>query len=175
LSKKKKNKIASAWVAHSLELRKSPAWRYLPDNARRLLGRLELEHMEHGGADNGRLIVTYSDWVEDGLRRASIFLAIQQSVELGFLEVTHEGGRSISEFRWPSHYRLTYVVNRENKPERTDEWRRIATDSEAESALARAEELVKAHRIQARANIQKAGRENVTAAVPKTLPSARVA
>ena len=36
-----KSGIAKTFIAHSLELRASPAWRALPDNARRVLDRLE--------------------------------------------------------------------------------------------------------------------------------------
>jgi hypothetical protein len=42
---RKRSAIAGAFVAHSLEMRSSPAWMALPDNARRVLDRLELEHM----------------------------------------------------------------------------------------------------------------------------------
>ena len=33
-------------------MRESPAWHHLPDKARRILERLELEHMRHGGDSN---------------------------------------------------------------------------------------------------------------------------
>jgi hypothetical protein len=38
-----------AFIGHTLEMRRSPAWRALPDTARRVLDRLEVEHMEHAG------------------------------------------------------------------------------------------------------------------------------
>jgi hypothetical protein len=134
-AKRKRNYIAESWVAHSREMRESPAWRFLPDNARRVLDRLELEHMRHGGADNGNLVVTYTDFMRAGIRRQSIALAIRQCEGLGFLEVTQRGGQSISLHRWPSKYRLTYVNGTKTSPAPTHEWRRIKTDSEAKEVL----------------------------------------
>jgi len=95
--------------------------------------------MDHGGADNGRLPCTYSDFVTRGpLRRASISFAVRQCVELGFVEVTYKGGRAISEVRKPSLYRLTYVIGRGRSSPPTHDWRHIKTDEEARAAVARA-------------------------------------
>jgi hypothetical protein len=83
-SKRKRNSILEAFVTHPLSLRLSPAWQALPNNARRILDRLEVEHMQHGGADNGHLPCTYADFEKAGVRRKSIALAIRQCVALGF-------------------------------------------------------------------------------------------
>lgn len=143
MSKRKASSIEGPFVARSLAMLESPAWRALPDNARRVLERLECEHMHHGAAENGRLVCTYSDLETVGIRRKSIALAIRQCEALGFLEVTESGGRSISGLRRPSRYRLTYVHNRRAVNERrpalpTHEWRAISTDEEALAALAKA-------------------------------------
>jgi hypothetical protein len=90
-SRRKPNKIAEQFIAHTREMRESIAWRYLPDNARRILDRLELEHMHHAGGENGRLPCTYADFARAGIRRRSVSLAIQQCEALGFLEVTNAG------------------------------------------------------------------------------------
>ena len=58
-TRRKNNQISGQFVAHSRELRELAAWRALPDNARRILDRLEVEHMRHGGAENGALPCTY--------------------------------------------------------------------------------------------------------------------
>jgi hypothetical protein len=139
-TKRAGNSIAPNFIAHSRVMRASPAWRALPDNARRVLDRLELEHMNHGGALNGKLPCTYSDFVLAGLRRASVARAIRQCVALGFLEITRRGGRSISDVRPPSLYRLTYVVGRKTSTPVTDEWRSIRSDEMALSVLERAEQ-----------------------------------
>ena len=135
---RKVNSVLKNFIAHSRELRESPAWRALPDNTRRVLDRLELEHLRHAGSENGNLPCTYSDFVEAGLRRASVSLAIRQCEALGFLQITRRGGRSISDVRRPSLYRLTYVVGRGKSDVPTDEWKRIASAADSAAALKRA-------------------------------------
>lgn len=139
MSRRKKKAIHDvAWVSHSLTMRRSEAWRALPDNARRLLDRLELEHMEHGGAENGFLKCTYTAFAAAGIRRPSIALAIRQCEALGFVRVTKRGGRSISDNRWPSEYFVTYLNGRGRSLERSDDWKRISTKEDANRALLRA-------------------------------------
>jgi hypothetical protein len=65
------------FVLHSLEMRESAAWHALSDKARRILDRLEVEHMMHGGGENGNLICTYDDFRAVGIRRQSIPHAIR--------------------------------------------------------------------------------------------------
>jgi DNA-binding FadR family transcriptional regulator len=135
MTKRRKFNINGPFVSHALEMRRSPAWLHLSDTARRVLDRLEVEHMEHGGAENGTLICTYKDFEKIGIRRASISRAIRECVFLGFLEVTQKGGRAISDNRWPSLYRLTYVSGRGKRPDVSNEWQRIKTCAEAEAAV----------------------------------------
>lgn len=132
---RKKNKIGDQFIAHSRSMRESIAWRYLPDNARRVLDRLELEHMLHAGLENGHLPCTYSDFAAAGIRRPSIPVALRQCVALGFVEVTKQGGRSRAENRWPSLYRLTYIVGGGKSEPPTNDWQRVKTVEEAMAAL----------------------------------------
>lgn len=60
---KKHQQIAGQFIPHRVEMLESPAWRALSFVARRILDRLEIEHAGHGGAENGRLICTYDDFV----------------------------------------------------------------------------------------------------------------
>lgn len=139
-SRHRANTINEAFVVHRRTMRLSPAWQALPDNARRVLDRVELEHMSHGGADNGNLPITYTDFAGNGIRRASVALAIRQCVELGFLEVTLKGYRAGAGFKVPSRYRLTYVFGPKSASfgAPTDEWAAIKTPNDAEAALQRA-------------------------------------
>lgn len=136
----KKNKVAEAFIAHIKEMRESPAWRAIPDTAKRVLERLELEHMRHAGTANGSLKVTFDQFAAAGIRRQSISLALRQLAALGFIEVIVEGYRGQNGFHVPSQYRLTYVYNadyrRQGLP--THEWRRIADDEHAREALQQA-------------------------------------
>lgn len=131
--------FGEAFVIHSLEMRESWAWRALPDAARRVLDRLELEHMQHGGAENGSLIVTYGQFAGAGIRRSSVSLALRQCAALGFLVVERRGKRAAAEFRAASMYRLTYLVGRGSSPEPTHEWRTLASEADALNALRGAE------------------------------------
>ncbi|WP_038366864.1 hypothetical protein [Bosea sp. UNC402CLCol] len=135
---KKKGAIQDQFVSHERGMRESIAWRSLPCNARLVLDRLELELMAHGGRDNGKLPCTYTDFEKAGIRRKSIALAIRQCEALGFVETTHKGTQSISSFRNPSRYRLTYIYGREPNPPRTDDWKRIGTQEAATAALKKA-------------------------------------
>jgi hypothetical protein len=139
--RRKRSTLGEQFVSHSRAMRESPAWQVLPDNARRVLDRLELEHMRHGGADNGALPCTYTDFARAGVRRASVALAIRQCVCLGFIEVTHQGGRSISYVRRPSEYRLTYLVGRGKSPVPTNEWQCLASEADALAALRKVEQV----------------------------------
>lgn len=136
--RRKVSKIGGAFIAHSLEMRRSPAWRLLPDNARRVLDRLEVEHMSKGGEQNGALICTYDDFATAGIRRKSVALAIRQAQALGFLAVVR-GYRTAGADRAPSLYRLTYVYGTEGSPDPTNDWRRFATVVDAGAALLRAD------------------------------------
>lgn len=170
--KRKKNSIVGGFIAHPKELRESPAWQALPDNARRILDRLELEHLRHGGADNGNLICTYTDFEKAGIRRASIALAIRQCVALGFLEITQRGRRSAASFHTPSTYRLTYLSGCGSSPEATHEWRRISSAENAQAALQVAAQMKNQNR-HPKGRMQKAGRDN--APQPDAIARLRIA
>jgi hypothetical protein len=148
-SRRARNSIGECWIAHTKDMRESLAWQLLPDNARRILDRLELEHMRHGAGENGKLPCTYSDFASAGIRRASVSLAIRQCVRLGFLKITNQGGRSISNQRWPSLYLLTYVTGCKSSPAPTHDWRSIKTTDDARQALATAA-IERDHRTQPR-------------------------
>jgi hypothetical protein len=143
MSRRRRPRIADGgqFVPHTREMRESFAWRFLPNNARRVLDRLELEHMHHGGAENGSLICTYSDFEKSGLRRQSIALAIRQCVALGFLEITRQGQRCASDFnRVPAQYFLTYLRGVGKSLEATDAWRRVHSDVQAKQLLSKAQD-----------------------------------
>ena len=53
-----------------------------------MLSRIEIEFLHHGGKDNGKLPVTYEQFVEYGMDRAGIAPAIRETEALGFIEVS---------------------------------------------------------------------------------------
>jgi len=114
------------FVSHLLEMLESPAWRVLSLSAIRVLTRIEIELRHHGGNDNGKLIVTYDDFVEYGVDCHSIRPAIRELEALGFIEITVRGRAGNSEFRTPNRFRLT-----SDHLGGTHEWRQIKTIEEA--------------------------------------------
>jgi hypothetical protein len=78
-------------------------------NARRMLDLLELEHMAHGGRENGNLMLTF---VRAGIRRESIAPTMVELERLGWIEVYRGGYRGFAR-SMPNRSRLT--VNRRAK------------------------------------------------------------
>jgi DNA-binding PadR family transcriptional regulator len=128
----KRMKIGAIFVPHTVEMLESPAWCALSRSARRVLDRIELEHMHHGNAENGQLPVTFENFEDYGLDRKSISPAIRELEALGFIEITQHGRSGNAEFRRPNKFRLTYIHKYQNGEQATDEWRRIETIEEAE-------------------------------------------
>jgi hypothetical protein len=133
---KRRNAISEQFVPHMLAMLESPAYRVLSRAARMVLDRIEIEHMRHGGAENGHLPVTYDDFVKYGIHRHAIAPATRELVALGFVEITQRGRAGNREFRLPSKYRLTYRNAKGAPGDGTHEWRWI-------ESLERAHEISK--------------------------------
>ncbi len=96
----------------------------------RLLARVEVELARHVGTDNGKLPVTYDDFVRYGMHRHAIGPAIREATALGFIQVTEHGRAGNAEYRRPNLYKLTYRETAYDGP--THEWKRIETMEQAE-------------------------------------------
>src|SRR5262245_22629240 len=132
LKTNKRLKIASQFVPHTIEMLESPAWRTLSLSGRRILDRLEIEHGHHGAVQNGRLPVTFDDFVKFGIERHCIAPGIREVEALGFAEITQRGGAGNAHLRQPNMFRLTYLHKYQTGENATNEWRRIQTIEEAE-------------------------------------------
>jgi hypothetical protein len=95
------------WVWYSAEMLLSDAWRDLSINDHRMLYLLEIEHMTHGGGENGNLMMTYDQFVAGGIRRGSIAATIAKLERLGWIEVSRGGYRGFAR-SWPHRFRLTH-------------------------------------------------------------------
>jgi DNA-binding FadR family transcriptional regulator len=141
LRPRKKTAIAGQFVAHPRQLLASTAMRVLTLSERRALDRIELKHMDHGGAENGKLPVTYADFEKWGVRRDSIAGAIRALEALGLIEITRHGYAGAVEKRAPSLYRLTYLgawnAGRADATG-THEYQKIKTVEEAELVVVKA-------------------------------------
>jgi hypothetical protein len=175
MSKKSKKGAASGpFVMHTREMFMSPAWCVLSLSARRLLDRIEIEMMSHGGPrSNGRLPVTYGDFIKHGVRRNSIASALREVVALGLLETTEQGRGGNAAYRKASQFRLTYHPFKEDRDgevlyEPTNEWRRFKNIEEAEATAAEAKSAVPPCRpYQARRKKQKVAPQNGTVPPPE--------
>jgi len=61
---KGRNTISEQWVSYCKDMVESPALRVLSRAAILGMRRLEAEHMLHGGAENGKLVVTRRQFEE---------------------------------------------------------------------------------------------------------------
>ena len=136
----KRRKIDGQYVPHIVELIESPAWRALSLSAHRVLDRIEIEHLHHGGRENGRLAVRFEDFVRYGVHRHAIAPAIRESEAMGLLQITQRGRAGNAEYRSPNHFRLTYLPSAHNAA--THEWRRVRS-IEAAQAVCRAARAAK--------------------------------
>lgn len=142
--KRKRNNIAEQFIAHTVRMLESPAYQVMSLSARRVLTRIEIEHAHHGGNDNGRLPVTFDNFVQYGVHRHAIGPATRECEALGFLQVTERGYAGNAEFRAPNKFRLTYLYAGGAQP--TDEWARIETLDQAEEIARSARRPVKSIR-----------------------------
>ena len=116
------------FVQLTLELLRSPAWRTRGINCVRLIEFLMIEHMEHGGAENGNLAAPYSQLEDAGIGRRFIAKAIREAEERGLVQTKRGGkkGRQVTEM---SRYRLTFLSTKERTEDKwntevapTNEW-----------------------------------------------------
>jgi hypothetical protein len=102
-------RLSEQFIPHLVTMLRSDVFRSLRLTDLRILQRLEIQHVSHGGKQNGDLTCTYTSFVEYGVRRASIPEGIRRLVRGGFLVVTEQGRQSYGDLRVPSRYRVTYL------------------------------------------------------------------
>src|SRR5271170_8062899 len=107
---KRRSVIAGQFITHPRQMIESPAWQVLSLTARKALDRIEIEHMDHGGAENGKLPCTYLDFEKWGVHKNYVARALRELEALGFIETTKKGYRGAAGRRQASEYRLTYVT-----------------------------------------------------------------
>jgi hypothetical protein len=165
---KRRNAITGQWAARSIEMLESPAYRTLSLSAHRALARIEIELAHHGGNDNGKLPVTFDDFVQYGVRRHSIGSSLDELETLGFIKITQHGKMAKgAEYRRPNLFLLATRPELEGVgPERCG-WRRFQTLEEAERAL----ERVRARR----QNLKAASAETAPKPSAETAPKAEFA
>jgi hypothetical protein len=122
------------WIWFTQEMLESGAYRSLSINARRALDRINVEHMRHAGLKNGRLKVTWNDFVQWGIGRRLITRALNELIAAGLLAIEQIGRRSNGIERGePTRYRLTFlpVAEPTNSRPATDDWKKFGDDLDA--------------------------------------------
>jgi hypothetical protein len=133
------HKASKAWLAnqafvpHTLELLRSPAWQQRSIYAVRLIEALERDHLSHAGRENGYLHATWEQLGRAGIPNRRVAQAIAEAEALGLVKVTHRGAYRGGARNDPSTYKLTYLpakLETVGRPRQyynpTDEWRRVA-------------------------------------------------
>ena len=127
---RKRNQIDAQFNARTIGMMESPAYRVLSLSAHRVLDRVCIELAHHGGNDNGKLPVTYQDFMAYGIDRHAIAPAIRELVALRFLEVTQAGRPGAGDSRWPNLCRIPWI-NCKSNTQPTHEWRQFKTLEDA--------------------------------------------
>ena len=122
------------WVWHTLDLLSSVAWRGRSINCTRLIDFLEIEHLRHGGNENGALLAPYIQLVNFGITRRLIAATIREAEKRGLVRV-ERGGKRGTTMTELSRYRLTFLWTKTRKngfwdwqlP--TDDWKHVKGDA----------------------------------------------
>jgi hypothetical protein len=130
--RQKHTTIDGPFVARTRAMLESPAYRVLSLSGHRVLARVEIEHLSHAGQENGRLPVTFNNFVDFGIDPHSVVPAIRECVALRFLEISRVGRAGNGEFRQATLYRLTYIHTYRPDVRATNEWQFVRTPEQAE-------------------------------------------
>jgi hypothetical protein len=128
------------WIWQTADILASPAWRAMSINARRVLDRIMLEHMAHGGTENGNLLVTHRQFIEAGVSRDYVADAIDELEHLRLIRITVRGRGGIGSHH-ANRFLLTWMPERgsrfcDDPWKRTDE-ARVKSWQQARKALKR--------------------------------------
>jgi hypothetical protein len=135
----------------------------------RILHVIEIEHMRHGGKENGNLTVTRRQFEKRGIPKDAIAPGLRALAAMGFIEFTQHGAAGVGDLAQAHQFRLTYV-----QPNPTDEWRghHDPIRANAVATAARANCDTRARRLGLRgAQKQDAGPEIQTGKVRKPGPA----
>jgi hypothetical protein len=157
-----------AFIMIRLVMLDSVAYWALKPIERTILSVIEIEHMRHGGVENGRLIVTRRQFEKRGIHKDAIAPSIRALGALGFIELDR-GAAGVGDQAQAHRFRLTYV-----QPNPTDEWRKHHDPNMARAVAetARRSADIRARRLGLRsAQKQIAGPGNGTGLVRKTGPA----
>jgi hypothetical protein len=105
---------ASSKIWIPLWILKSEAWRNLSINARRVIYRLLIENTNHRAERNGKLRVSFDQFVDHGVGRRLIKPALDELVDSRLIVITKGPPRGT--LRAPNLYRITFLGTLEGPP-----------------------------------------------------------
>jgi hypothetical protein len=169
--KHKPDEANPAFIMTRLVMLDSPAYWALKPIEARILAVIEIEHMRHGGVENGGLIVTRRQFEKRGIPIKAIAPGLRALEALGLIQIAR-GAAGIGDHAQAHRFRLTYA-----QPNPTDEWRKhhdpVRANAEAEAARANAD--LRARRLGLRsAKKRTAGSKTATGKVPKLEPGDKI-
>jgi hypothetical protein len=150
------NKPRGPFIYYEADLLRSPAWQALSINGRRVVERIQLEHLRHAGRDNGYLPVTFNDFVAAGVSRKYVSPSIIEAEALGLIERTSRGRKKYGDNPGaPSTFRITFLGGYSETDiwPASDEWRRFDSVKNAKAAVAEAVRAAEAAALARRAEL----------------------
>src|SRR5215831_10216699 len=108
---RKRKKIDGQFSGRLVEMLESPAYRVMSLSAHRIISRIEIEHANHGGLENGNLPVTKQDFMDYGMDHDAVAPAIREAEALGFIRMKRGRGGN-ADHRQPHRFFLTYIYGR---------------------------------------------------------------
>ncbi|WP_068086793.1 hypothetical protein [Polycladidibacter stylochi] len=108
------------WIWETCGLLESAAYRALSINARKVLDRIKIEHINNAGLENGALKVTHRQFEEYGVGKNRIADAIDELVFMGLIAVRR--GRAGVGTGHPNEFRLTWIGDKDGGYA-TNEWK----------------------------------------------------
>jgi hypothetical protein len=118
LKRHKPDEANPAFIMTRLVMLDSVAFWALKPIERTILSVIEIEHMRHGGVENGRLIVTRRQFEKRRIPLKAIAPGLRALEALGFIGIDRGAAGNADEAQ-AHRFRLTYV-----QPGPTDEWRK---------------------------------------------------
>jgi hypothetical protein len=95
------------WMPIGREMLRSGAMRALSLHARRALDRIMVEHMDHGGQENGR---TWQDIEKFGVHRSFIKRALGELAAVRLVAIEQPGRRHETSRPWPIGVSISSLV-----------------------------------------------------------------
>lgn len=115
----------AAFIWMTREMCESYALRAMSQNARMVVDRICVEHMAHAATQNGSLTVTFDNFEEFGIRRGSIYSAIEEAVAMGFVDLVQKGAPGYGPFPGKANvFRIAWLPTNTGEPA-TKRWDRF--------------------------------------------------